>query len=266
MRREWFHNPLERLLQDEQSVSVLQRHWTNPKREEEGSTMRFVTSLFTPTKPMPHSSGIYDAEWANKLYRGCKRNTSDPDNFSFAVVTDFPPEDFDQGIEVFPYKYAARNWTSNMERYRPDVVGKEAILLDLDTLIIGSLEPVEKACKGVGCVALLDPYNAPETICTAAYVNAEVAEELWGLWVKEKDSIIDNPKYFMWGFFSEMKWLRENQKYDRLWDIECPKVIQSWKVNLDRKDPGEGVAVVYWHGQEKPTGLLYKEWVRDNWK
>jgi len=227
--------------------------------------MRYVTSLFTPTKRMPHSSGIYDAEWANKLYRGCKRHTSDPDNFSFAVVTDFDPSLFADGILVFPYEYEARNWTSNMERYRPDVVGEGAISLDLDTLIIGSLEPVEKACKDVDCVALLDPYKKPLTICTAAYSSGEYARKLWDMWVEDKDKVIDNPKYYMWGFFSEMRWLRENQVFERLWDVECPGVIQSWKVDLQRGDPDDKVAVVYWHGQQKPTGLLHKAWVLDNW-
>jgi len=227
--------------------------------------MRYVTSLFTPTKPMPHSSGIYDPEWANKLYRGCKRNTSDPDNFSFAVVTDFDPEGFADGIEVFPYTYDERNWTSNMERYRPDVVQDGAISLDLDTLILRSLKPVEDACEGVGCVALLDPYNAPETICTAAYMRGKEAEGLWAKWVREKDAIADDATYYMWGFFSEMKWLRKYQEVDRLWDEECPGVIQSWKVDLGRKAPGEKVAIVYWHGREKPTSMMSLDWVRENW-
>lgn len=216
---------------------------------------------------MPHSGGLYTPEWVDKLARGLRRNSEGPtldlvcDSDMFNGVT----EDIVEGL---PFVYPERDWSSNMEKFRPEVVGPEgAILLDLDTIITGDLAPIEEACKGFSCVGLLDPYFHPQICSTAMYVSHEKAPEIWGLWQSRRDQDMKDERYFFRGAFSEMYWLREHVKPDALFDDLVPGAFASWKVDLNKAHPRKNTICVYFHGSpnDKPHNI-HQDWIKENWK
>lgn len=228
--------------------------------------------MFQPKQKadLPHSSGIYTPEWVDKLYRGVVRHGKYlcP---SVAVVTDVEANEADQVSEEswrpLPFVYPERDWSSLMEMFRPLVVGPEgAILVGLDTIIVGDLTPIEEACKGLSCIAPLDPYHAPQICNAAVYVSQEKAEEIWDKWTKERDSALLDSKYrYIGGKFSEMVWLRHHLNPDAYWDDLVPGAIQSWKVGLNQGPPREDTKMVYFHGKEKPH-TIQQDWIKEHWR
>ena len=244
----------------------LYRVGTDQKRETKETAMRYITTLFKPKQKadVPHSSGIYDAQWVNKLAAGIERNSE----LGVLYVVCDPPSSEDKmtmAVDTFNFEYPDRDWSSMMEMFNPDVVGDGAIMLGLDTIITGSLERIEDACKGHSCIVPIDPYHAP-LICNAAvYVDAEVAAEIWEKWQIGRWAYMQEDKYKMFGKFSEMRWLREHLKYDGTWDALVPGAIQSYRVNLNRGPPKEDTAMVYFHGSPK-LHQVGQPWVKEHWK
>ena len=231
--------------------------------------MRYITTLFTPKRKadVPHSGGIYTPEWACKLFRGLDRNGDFPDLY---VVTDW--DEFKRDTFPVPFKYHERDWSSNMEKFRPDVVGPEgAIILDLDTIVVGDLAPLEAACRGRSCVVALDPYRKPEICLGATWVSQEKAEEVWSKWEAGRDEYLQDERYFFSfgqcpeGRFSEMLWLREHLTFDDTWDALLPGAVQSYKVDLNKGEPDEDTILVYFHGDPKPHQVNHP-WVREHWR
>jgi len=231
--------------------------------------MNYIAVLFRPkeTRDLPHSSGIYNPDWANKLFRGLERHTSEGwsrEDPLLTVITDFDRTNFEPDITTTDFVYPERDWSSMMELFRPDVVGDGAILLGLDTIIVGSLKPIEAACKRAQCIVPLDPYHAPEICNAAVWVAGEVAEEIWFEWTERRERDMRDPKYQMWGKFSEMMWLRSHLKFDDTWDSMAPGAIASWKVDLLLGPPEKRTAAVFFHGQQKPHNVK-QSWIRAHW-
>ena len=226
--------------------------------------MRYVSILFQPKQAtdLPHSGGIYTPDWAGKLWRGIDRNSAGAE---CRVLGEFHRDD-PSFFERVPLVYPERDWSSLMEMFRPEVVGPEgAILLGLDTIIVGDLTPLEEACKGLSCVAPLDPYRKPEICNAVVYVSQEKAEEVWSKWVAERDKALHDAKYRMMGKFSEMMWLREHLNPDAYWDDLVPGAIQSFKVDLNQGPPRRDTKMVYFHGRHKPHQVK-QGWVAEHWR
>jgi len=219
-----------------------------------------VSILFQPKQKadLPHSGGIYDESWADKLARGVRRNSDFQSDLT--MVSDWLRP---QGHDLV---YPERDWSSLMEMFNPKVVGPEgAILVGLDTIITGDLTPIEEACKGLSCIAPLDPYRKPEICNAVVYVSQEKAEEVWHKWCARRDDALVNPKYRFMGKFSEMVWLRHHLNPDAYWDDLVPVAIQSWKVDLNKGAPRKDTAMVYFHGREKPQDVK-QDWVKECWR
>lgn len=231
--------------------------------------MRFVTVLFKPLSGVPHSAGIYDLEWAWKLWEGIeKHSTGKP---SLALITDFEgAEELTElsggGIEIFPFNYPERNWSSLMEMFRPEVVGDEgALLVGLDTIITGDLSNIEYACHRHDAIAPLDPYRKPDICNAAIWITHWRALEIWEKWAISRDEDFRDHTYRFMGEFSEMLWLRHNLGEHVLWDEILPGAIQSWKADLNRGNPKKDTAIVYFHGAGKPH-TIDAEWIKEHWK
>ena len=66
-----------------------------------------VTALFDGRNfGIPHSTEIYDASWADKLYRGIKRNT----NIQFRMVC-LVDKDYQFEEDIHPIKFYSKNNT-----------------------------------------------------------------------------------------------------------------------------------------------------------
>ena len=81
-----------------------------------------VTALFNGTDyGIPHSQHIYDATWVNKLYNGCKRNSTIP--FEMVCLVD---RQYDIQAPVRQVLFQSQadktaGWALLTELYRPDL-------------------------------------------------------------------------------------------------------------------------------------------------
>jgi len=215
--------------------------------------MRYVCTLFKPPDGFIDFDAGYSPEWVNKLNRNLKRWSDNP---QLVVVTDFEGG-FEEDIEVYPFVHEERGWACIMETFRPEVVKDRALLVGLDTIMVGPLKEIEEA---EGLIAPLDPYHAP-SICNA--VVAVDDSSVWEKWEDQRELHLGDPLYDLFGQFSEMKWLRHHTK-PKLWDDILPNQIVSYKAHVKKNGVGDA-KIVYFHGNPKPNELDL-DWIQENWK
>ena len=215
--------------------------------------MRYICTLFKPPHGFIDFDAEYNPEWVNRLNRNLKRWSENP---QLVVVTDFE-EGFEDDIEIYPFKHEERGWVCLMEMFRPEIIQDRALLVGLDTIMVGPLKEIEEA---KGLIAPLDPIHPP-SICNA--VVAVDNSDVWDKWVDQKELHLNDPLYELFGQFSEMKWLREHIR-PRLWDNILPGSIVSYKVHVKDRDLGDA-RIVYFHGKPKPNNLDL-DWIQENWK
>lgn len=81
------------------------------------------------------SGGDFDSEYVRKLRDGVSRNLTLPHRF--VCLSDVPVP-----CERIPLDHDWPGWWSKIEVFRPDVVIGPTLYLDLDTVIVGSLDAV----------------------------------------------------------------------------------------------------------------------------
>lgn len=79
------------------------------------------------------SGGIYDAQWVRKLRDAVRTHLSIPHRFVCLSDTDVP-------CERIPLVHGWPKWWSKLELFRPGVIQGETLYLDLDTVIVGSID------------------------------------------------------------------------------------------------------------------------------
>lgn len=221
--------------------------------------MRAVATLFRPTGRLPAFSSGYSPEWADRLLRGLRRHTPDPE---LVVVTDYEPENFEEPVQAIEFVHRERGWASLMEMFRPDVVGERAILVGLDTVIVGDLADIDGIQEDA--VFPRDPYHAPALCNALVSVSALGAETIWDCWQSEREEALDDPQFLNFGAFSEMLWMRERLEPDAWLDDLVPGQVVSYKVHC-----GDGLPldarVVYFHGRPKPQDV-HNPWMQEHWR
>ena len=106
------------------------------KREEYNPQITIVTALFDGRMTtVPHTIGVYDTAYVEKLYRGFQRNLSIP--FEFVCLTDrnyhFTENIRDVRFERSVDQYG---WMSLMEMYRPDLCSGNRFTIGLSLIHI----------------------------------------------------------------------------------------------------------------------------------
>jgi hypothetical protein len=225
--------------------------------------VRYICGLFRPAGNLPRYSSGYSGLDVDRLYRGLSRNTDE--EVELVVVTDYPDAEFDEPVVTAEFQNEERGWACLMELYRPDLVGDRAVVLGLDTIIVGNLAEVESQTADV--VAPYDPYHKPELCNAIISLSGKASEELWDKWSSRRTKDLEDPRYrYIGGHFSEMVWLRQNITPDAWWSDATPGQIASYKVDLVGGELGERTRVVYFHGFPKPREVNYRKWVQENWR
>ena len=205
--------------------------------------INFVTMLWDANDSSESFSSMYTEEWVERLYRGFERNTSY--DFDFICYTDrrreFTAPIFQRKIKAEPPTYAAF--------IEPFALDQPTILVGLDTIVVGNIDPLVEYCFGEGPVALpLDPYK-PTRVCNGVALIPAGCR-----YIADKHD----------GETNDMEHLRAmpHDTIDRLF----PGLVSSYKVHVKPRGL-DNDRIVYFHGKEKPHELLgYVGWIDDHWR
>lgn len=98
------------------------------------------------------SGGIYTAEWVRKLSRAVGFYASRPHRFVCLSDVDVPCERIELSSDL-------PGWYAKLELFRPGLFDGPVVYLDLDTLVIGDLTPLEAIADGP--LAMLSDFYQP---------------------------------------------------------------------------------------------------------
>jgi len=221
-----------------------------------------VVALFNGLQTgIPHSVGIYDESWVDKLYRGIEKNYTG--KFDFVCLTDQNYK-FKENVRSIRFTRSVDQygWMSLMEWYHPDLCKGRRVTMGLDTIITGPLDDIFN--WDVDKVAVCqDPYH-PRKICNAmTIVTPEFCDEIWNYWLENEYQVIRECELL--GAPSEMVLLRQLYSHSPRLDTIFKGRILSYKVHI--KDHWERVkdsSIIYFHGEPKPHQIDEK-WIKENW-
>ena len=246
-----------------------------------------VTALFDGHMTgVPHTVGVYDPAYVEKLYRGFKRNLTIPFDFICLVDKNYI---FQEDIKAVRFKRSVDQygWMSLMEMYRPEICQGIRLTVGLDTIITGPVDDILQAQVSKFAVCT-DPMY-PNQICNAITLSTpEFCEEFWGMWEGNEVKLIPDSKLVLENVApapSEMVLMRKYYGDSPCIDKVFPNRILSYKVHVKENehpiDKLEGVShnvyqnrlklierssIIYFHGWPKPHNIAEQRWVRENWK
>ena len=246
-----------------------------------------VTALFDGRQTgVPHTTGVYDPAYVEKLYRGFKRNLTIPFDFVCLVDKNYI---FQEDIKAVRFKRSVDQygWMSLMEMYRPEICEGIRLTVGLDTIITGPVDDILQAQVSKFAVCT-DPMY-PNQICNAITLSTpEFCEEFWGMWEGNEVKLIPDSKLVLVNVApapSEMVLMRKYYGDSPCIDKVFPNRILSYKVHVKENehpiDKLEGVShnvyqnrlklierssIIYFHGWPKPHNIAEQRWVRENWK
>ncbi len=231
-------------------------------REVYTSDITIVTTLFDGRMTsVPHSVGIYDESWVDKLYRGIARNYKGM--FDFICLTDknykFEEPIINKRLSMSVDEYG---WMCMVDMYRPGLCKGNRFTMGLDTIITGPMDDILNHNTRIGLCG--DPYT-PDWVCNAVTLaSPEFCDEYWDLWKNKNKDIMKECIFF--GVPSEMAVLRKYYNDVERLDVTFPDKILSYKAHIRRKKMLiDNSSIVYFHGNPKPHQLK-EEWIGEHWK
>jgi hypothetical protein len=188
-------------------------------------------------------SRCYDESWVDKLYRGFRRNLTQP--FRFVCFTE-RARHFAEPIEQEPLCMREPDYGAFTEPYKLDV---PMILCGLDTVIVGKVDHLAAyALMGGELAVPRDPF-APQRACNGvALVPRGKKETMWDDFDGRND----------------MEWIRANEHV--FLDDIFPGQIVSYKGHVQHFGLEDDARIVYFHGPQKPHELGRLDWVQEHWR
>jgi len=205
--------------------------------------MLTVATLFwQPNKSSFAFSSMYDEAWVEKLYRGFRRNLTQP--FNFVCYTDKLRKYQHWEIGQKLLKSAVPGYGDCIQPYE---MNEPMILVGLDTIVCGNIDHLADYCLQQHRFALpRDPYK-PERACNGVAL------------VPAGHGIIAE----MHRGENDMVWVR---KFPHAFiDDWFPGEVLSFKEHYKRGQT-QNARIVYFHGEEKPHQLLNNALVRNHWR
>lgn len=202
----------------------------------------------------------FGPDYVNILHDMVRRNLPLGYPGRFYCITD-DAEGLDAGIEVLPLPIDLEKWWGKLYMFKrglfPD--GSRCMFFDLDTLIVGSIEPL---AKYAGQFATLRDFYQPGRLGPAviAWRASEYTASIWEEWVAQ-----GAPRH-AWG---DLWWLnnldqgRFARSADKLQDL-FPGAFCSFKANCNPNPPADA-RVICFHGKPRPHETP-ATWVRDVWR
>ena len=152
-----------------------------------------ICALFKGTgRGLPHSAEIYNTEWADKLYRGLKRNITTDFELVCLVDDDYT---FKEPIRAIPFlDPTTPGWSLLAELFRPDITTNRRMIIGLDTVIMSNIDDILSFPLDVGLVS--DPMSGigiiPENeVCNAiSIVSDKTSNYIWDVWTNKRDWVL----------------------------------------------------------------------------
>lgn len=194
------------------------------------------------------SGGIYTARWVQKLAAGVAEHSP---GLRFLCLGDVRVK----GVEWVRLKHDWPGWWAKCALWEPGIFEGPTLYLDLDTLVVGDLEPFSALDVDL---ALLSDFYRPRLGQSGVLLFRPCAltEVLWLRW-------LGSWKPAMRAYRGDGEWLRAQvPNAPRLQDL-LPGAIESWKVH-GRNRASEGARLVCAHGRPKfddpRTGWAHDAW------
>jgi len=204
--------------------------------------LHVVTMLFDWDDSLLATSRCYDETWAEKLYRGFKRNLTI--DFDFIVFTDRIRQ-FNEPIIQELMTVSEPGYGKFTEPYR---LNEAMIFCGLDTVVLQNVDHLAEYCLSQTKIALSrNPYQPDQCINPVALVPPGHAHV-----------------FHTWNGENDMEWLRT---FDVNYiDDLFPGQLLSLKFHDVRRKGTQDANIVYFHGNHKPHQLLHLPWVKEHWR
>lgn len=194
------------------------------------------------------SRPAYDHHYVNRLYRAVEANLTIPHRFVCFT-------DDDAGIacptKPLPAGYR-KGWYSKLTLHRPGLLKPPVLYLDLDTLIVGSLDFVQYY---EGKFAILRDFYRPLGYGSGVMLWNAPQPQVWKRWLAQAQP--EHP-------LGDQGWMEECiPNADRLQDV-FPERFVSYKVHCQGGLPRDA-SVVCFHGFPKPHDFPIGHWVEETW-
>lgn len=228
--------------------------------------LTFVVVLFDGevARELPNfSGGRYTSTWADRLYRGIRRNFAK--DFRFLCLVDRPDHVFAENVEARLLRDPEEGWMCINEVFRPDLGIERGVFMGLDTVIVGDLCDI--AAIDVPLALPRDPFAVREPCNALVSFNAETASVLWNAW--DSDRARWRKECRLFNRPSEMQFMRRMAHTLDFYYLDdlVPDQLASYKVHVRSKVKSlERARVVYFHGWPKPCDLGPGDPVRAAWE
>lgn len=202
---------------------------------------------------------MYGANYVNTLYDMVRRNIVEGYPGAFYCITD-DPDGLDPAIRVLPLPDDLERWWGKLYMFKRGLFhdGSRMLFMDLDTLIVGSLN---RLVEYDGQFATLRDFGGnglgPAII---AWEAGEFAAGVWEEWVAAGKP--RNPRGDQ-GWMTDLHQGRFPKMIDILQEL-YPGDFCSFKFDCDPMFP-KGTKVVCFHGEPRPHNCTV-EWVQNCWK
>lgn len=211
---------------------------------------------------------LYAPDYVNVLFNAFARHLDAPHRF--ICMTD-DPAGIDPGVEIFPIpemdlgenRFAFGGWPK-LAVFRKDLFGLKgrALFVDLDTVIVGDLEPLLQAEGGV---VLIREWRRFVDYFRPRRVNGMTSIFAFTLGAQTQiyDRFMANPDQAFENYRSEQRWVTDHANDMQFWD---PTRVISFKRDLlpapglnrvlPPKQPDARVSVVCFHGEPRPIDVV----------
>lgn len=189
------------------------------------------------------TSRCYSEEWANKLYRGFKRNLTVP--FRFVCFTDRERK-FREPIEQMPLERRPITYGACVEPFKLD---EAMIFTGLDTIVTGNCDKFAIWCLEHPGQLALPKHPFEEFSINGVVFCGKGLRRIYDTWD---------------GQANDMAWMRAfpHRRIDELW----PGKVVSYRGHVVKGCPMNKVRICYFHGRAKPHELTHLPWVRECWR
>lgn len=208
------------------------------------------------------SGGIYTPEWVAKLQRGVARHLSMSHRFVCLSDVDLPAT-----IERIPLVNDWPGWWAKLELFRPGLFDGTVMYLDLDTVVVGSLDAIATYPHRF---TMAHEFYRPEFLCSTAmawtgdYSFIPEAFAAYPKWFAARyDAVLPDGRIGDQAYLEDCMVANE-ERADTFRDLFGERSIASYKVHGCQDAPPPDAAVVAFHGNPKPhqidTGWVPREW------
>lgn len=201
------------------------------------------------------AGGAFTPEWVGRL-QGMVAEHAPPHRF--VCLSDQPVP-----CERVPLEHEWPRWWPKIECFRPGLFQGPVLYLDLDTIVVGSLDEICAAAARYRFLALRDftredgigtgvtGWRDQNEVC-AIYRSFTLNPEGWMRAVQGRGDQ---------GFLEELGW----GAWTTRWQGVVPGQIVSFKVDGCEAGPPPGARVVCLHGAPKFDELPAESWARQRW-